>query len=343
MLSPSDQAAQSSGSPEERASIAPAATRARRRGCAFYASLLLLFALLFVFGFPFLHSLLFGGMPLVGEAIAIVRVESLVLDGEPIVEEIKKHAANSQIRGIVLRIDSPGGAVGAAQEIYDAVLLARETKPIFASMGNAAASGGYYIAAAANEIFANPGTLTGSIGVIMELANWRELVDKVGLQFEVVKSGQHKDIGSPNRDMTPEERRLLQGVIDDTHQQFLEAILAVRQPALGKAMTRHPPRPPLARAGDSPSTDSVKAYLSGLADGRIFSGRQAHSYGLVDHLGGLEAAVQAMGLAVGLADPQTYEIPRKKTLAEMLFARIGVPLPGESGRAARLLYRAPIQ
>jgi protease-4 len=154
-------------------------------------------------------------------------------------------------------------------------------------MASVAASGGYYIAAPAREIFANPGTLTGSIGVIMEFTNFQELLDKIGLKNEVVKSGKHKDIGSPVRPMTEDDRILLQALIDDVHSQFVDAIAAGRRLDVQK----------------------VRA----LADGRIFSGRQAKELGLVDRLGSLEAAVLRAGELGGIdGKPEVIYPPSDK-------------------------------
>lgn len=198
--------------------------------------------------------------------VGVVEVEGVIVDSQEIIKQLDDFNENGSVKAIVLRIDSPGGGVGPSQEIHDEVKRIDADKPIVVSMGSVAASGGYYIAAPAREIFANPGTLTGSIGVIMEFANIQELLDKIGLRSEVVKSGKHKDIGSPVRPMTDEDRALLQGVIDDVHSQFVDSVAAGRQLDVHK--------------------------VQGLADGRIFTGRQARELGLVDQLGNLEAAVR---------------------------------------------------
>ena len=139
--------------------------------------------------------------------IGIVEITGLIQNSQVIVNQIKKFREDKRIRGIVLRIDTPGGAVGPSQEIYDEVLNTRGDKVIYASMGTLAASGGYYIASATDQIFANAGTLTGSIGVIMAFSNVKKLMDKIGLQPEVIKAGEYKDLGSPVRDMTKKEKR----------------------------------------------------------------------------------------------------------------------------------------
>ena len=182
--------------------------------------------------------------------MALVKIEGVLLLSEHVVEELNGYAEDSSIKAIVIRIDSPGGGVVPSQEIYNAVKNARkEGKKVIASMGSVAASGGYYIAAAADKIVANPGTLTGSIGVKMEFANLEKLLEKIGVKGMVVKAGEFKDIGSPYRDMTDQEKKLLQDVIDDVHSQFIKAV---------------------AEGRDLPETD-VRA----IADGRIFTGQQA--------------------------------------------------------------------
>lgn len=222
-----------------------------------------------------------------GEKVAVVEVEGVIESSKETIERLIDFRDDDTIKAIVLRIDSPGGGVGPSQEIYEEVKKAAEIKPLVVSMGSVAASGGYYIAAPAQRIVANPGTITGSIGVIMEFANFQELLDKIGLKSQVVKSGEHKDIGSPTRPMTEEDRRILQSLIDDVHQQFIAAV----------AEGRNLP-PERARA---------------LADGRIFSGRQAQQYGLVDELGNLQDAVATAASLAGIeGEPKVVYPPPEK-------------------------------
>ncbi len=210
----------------------------------------------------------------VGSQVGVVEVEGVILDSKKIIEQLNDFHESSTVKAIVLRVDSPGGGVGPSQEIHDEVRRIDADKPVIVSMGSVAASGGYYIAAPARLIFANPGTITGSIGVIMEFTNFQELLEKIGLHSQAVKSGKHKDIGSPVRPMTEEERALLQGLIDDVHAQFVDSIAAGRHLDVQK----------------------VRA----LADGRIFTGRQARDLGLVDELGSLEAAIRRAGELGGI-------------------------------------------
>jgi protease-4 len=216
-----------------------------------------------------------GGLDGGTETIAMVEVTGTIMDSKEIVRQLSYYRRDDDIKAIILRIDSPGGAVAPSQEIYDEVLRVRaDHKKIYASMGSLAASGGYYIAAATDRIFANPGTLTGSIGVIMAFSNAEQLMKKIGLEPEVIKSGKYKDVGSPIRKMKPYERKYLQTVVDDVHQQFIEAV------AKGRNMSTREARK--------------------LADGRVFTGRQALKLKLVDELGGLEDVIAQLGKDVGI-------------------------------------------
>lgn len=229
-----------------------------------------------------------SALPMVGaDKVALVKVEGLLTTSTAIVEELNDYAEDPSIKAIIIRIDSPGGGVVVSQEIYNAVKKAKKDgKKVVVSMGTVAASGGYYVAAAADKIVANPGTLTGSLGVKMEFANIEKLLDKIGVKGTVVKAGAYKDIGSPYRDMTAQEKKLLQDVIDDVHSQFIEAV----------AEGRKLPIP------------EVKA----LADGRIFTGRQALKLKLVDQLGDLADSIKAAGELAGIkGKPQVVE-KRKK-------------------------------
>ena len=242
--------------------------------------------------------------------IGIVDITGLITDCQYITNQVKKFRQDKRIRGIILRIDSPGGAVGPSQEIYDEVLKTRESgKTIYASMGALAASGGYYIASAAEKIFANPGTLTGSIGVIMVFSNAQGLMEKIGLQPEIVKAGEYKDIGSPARAMTQKERNLLQSVVTDVHQQFIEAVANGRNISV--------------------------AEVTKIADGRILTGRQAYSLNLVDQMGGLQVSIDQLAHKVGIiGSPKIIkETPRvgfldwvlKSTVNQSIINRPSIP------------------
>jgi protease-4 len=222
-----------------------------------------------------------------GERVGVISVSGVISDSESTIEQLKKFVKDDSVKAIVLRINSPGGGVAPSQEIYEEVKKARAKKPILASLGALAASGGYYIACATQRVYANPGTITGSIGVIMPFMNVKDLVEKLGVKGMTVKSGAFKDMGSPLRDMTPGERELLQGVVDNVHLQFVNAV------ADGRNLDRE---------------DVLR-----IADGRIFTGEQAKGLGLVDVLGNLEDAISDAGkLGKISGEPKVVTIPKKK-------------------------------
>jgi len=210
-----------------------------------------------------------------GNTVAVVEVRGVISDAADTVEALDRLRQHDATVGVVLRVDSPGGAVAPSQEMYDAVWRLRARKPVVASLGNVAASGGYYVASAADVVVADPGTLTGSIGAIMEVHNVASLAEKLGVSQTVVKSGRFKDVGQPLRPMTDEERVLLQRMVDDVLGQFVDAV------ARGRGM----------EAG------RVRA----LADGRVYSGAQAREVGLVDELGGLADATRIVWARAGQA------------------------------------------
>ncbi|TAJ10092.1 MAG: signal peptide peptidase SppA [Nitrospirae bacterium] len=238
------------------------------------------------------------------DRVALIRVEGVILDAQQTVGDLKKYAESPSVKAIVLRIDSPGGGVVPSQEIYDAVkrIRSKNNKAVVASMGTVAASGGYYIAAATDRIMANPGTLTGSIGVIMELANFEGLLKKIGVESVVVKSGEHKDIGSPFRKMKEDDRLILQAVMDDVHNQFIEAVAEGRSLDVREVRT--------------------------LADGRVFTGRQAKAAKLVDELGDLDDAIKLAAEMGGIeGEPKVVEPRRRFSVRELLESHVFGPLP----------------
>ena len=229
-----------------------------------------------------------------GEQVGVIEIKGVIADPEPVLTQLREFRNNEDVKAIVLRIDSPGGGVGPSQEIYTEVRRTSNVKKVVASMGAIAASGGYYVASAADHIIANPGSVTGSIGVIMEFANLEELFKKIGVSAFVVKSGEYKDVGFPFRKMTPREEALLQGFIDNVHQQFVAAVAEARKI----------------------SEEEIQA----IADGRILSGEQAHRLGLLDSLGNLEDAI-AMAAELGgiKGEPSVLYAKRKFSLLEYLF------------------------
>ncbi len=197
--------------------------------------------------------------------IGVVPINGIIRDADTIIEQIIAFRNDKQIKAIILRINSPGGGVGPSQEIYTETRRTSQTKNVVASLGSVAASGGYYVASAADSIVANPGTLTGSIGVLMEFVRVEELLKKIGIEMRVIKSGEFKDIGSPNREMTHEEKEMLLTLLEDIRNQFVTAVSQGRNLPEDKVLE--------------------------LADGRIFSGKQAKGLGLVDSLGNFRDAV----------------------------------------------------
>lgn len=218
--------------------------------------------------------------------VGVVVLSGIITDAKPVIDNLDKFSKDDTIKAIILRIDSPGGAVAPSQEIYDRVISLKKEKKIVASMGTTAASGGYYVACAADKIVANPGTLTGSIGVIMHFTNMEDLLKKIGVKAEAIKSGRYKDSGSPFREMTKEEKALLQGVIEDVHDQFVEVVAANRK--------------------------LPKEKLQDLADGRVFTGRQALKAGLVDYLGGIEYASTIVAELAGIEGKPELIYPREE-------------------------------
>jgi len=228
-----------------------------------------------------------GGGSLFGARVALVELEGPIIDVDDLLRELKGHRDNPLVKAVVVRINSPGGVVAPTQELHAAITRLREAgKPVVASLGSVAASGGYYVAVAADKIYANPGTLTGSIGVIMRLANLDGLLKKVGVDFVVVKAGQLKDLGNFARAMTPEERRVLQVMLEDVHAQFIDAVAA------GRKLDR--------------------AQVLAFADGRVVSGAQAKSMNMIDALGGLEEALDGAAVLAGIPKPPRVVGPRRK-------------------------------
>ena len=230
-----------------------------------------------------------GENPLnLGEKVGVIPIEGIIGDAGEIIDQINEFADSNGIRAVVLRIDTPGGSVAPSQEIYQAVRELRKKKKVVVSMGSVAASGGYLIAVAADRIVANPGTITGSISAVMHYANVEELLKKVGVRSSVIKSGKFKDIGSPVREMTAEERSLIQGIVDDIYDQFVRTVSENRKIPLSKIVQ--------------------------LADGRVFTGRQAKELGLIDDLGGLQDAVLLAGRLSGMKEkPEIVHGMKKKS------------------------------
>lgn len=228
-----------------------------------------------------------------GEKVGVIEIIGVIADSKPIIENLKKFREDDEIKAIVVRIDSPGGGVGPSQEIFRAILKAKEKKKVITSMGALAASGGYYAAAATDGIMANPGTITGSIGVVMGYTNFQEIFKKIGLLPVVIKSGAFKDTGSPVREMRDDEKKFLQGFVDKIHTQFVSDV------AVGRGM----------------DLEKVKE----LADGRIYTGEEALELGLVDKMGNIEDAVEWAGTLAGIEGEISTIYPEKPKLSFMQY------------------------
>lgn len=231
-----------------------------------------------------------------GEAVGVIELDGAIASARETIENIRQFREDDDIKAIVIRINSPGGAVGPSQEIYREVRKTTEVKKVVVSMGAVAASGGYYIACAADGIVANPGTITGSIGVIMAYTNFKQLLDKIGMVPVVIKSGPYKDTGSPTRKMRDDEQEILQSIVSGIHQQFITAI------AEGRKMDR--------------------LLVEASADGRVFTGEDAKKRGLVDRLGNFEDALEWAGTLGGIDGKVVAVYPRDKklTLLRYLFS-----------------------
>jgi protease-4 len=221
--------------------------------------------------------------------VGIVEISGVITDSSETIRLLKLFREDKAIKAIVLRVESPGGVVGPSQEIYQEVRKTVSTKKVVASMGAVAASGGYYVAAAADGIIANPGTITGSIGVIMGYTNFEKLLEKIGLTPVVIKSGEYKDMASPTRQMTPREAEALQYFVDQTHNQFVKAIAEGR--------------------------DMDLDHVESLADGRIYTGEEAMKNGLVDRLGNLEDAIEWAGRLGGIEGKISTVYKREETFS----------------------------
>ena len=223
-----------------------------------------------------------------GEKIGLVKISGAIYDADEWIREIDTFRQRDSIKGILIRLDSPGGITGASQELYQAIKRASEEKPVIASMGNIATSGAYYAALGADTIVANPSTTTGSIGVIIEFTQFRELMEKIGVGSEVVKSGKFKDSGTPARELTQEERDYFQGYIDDAFEQFIQIVAEERQMELHEVRR--------------------------VADGRVYTGRQAEALGLVDILGDQYLAVQLLAEMAHIdGTPTVVRPPRRRS------------------------------
>lgn len=251
-----------------------------------------------------------------GQKIAVVELKGEITSSEEIVRQFRKYRENRSVKAILFRVDSPGGGVVASQEIYEEVKKTRDGgKPVVVSMGSLAASGGYYVSCGASKIVANPGTLTGSIGVISQFMNFDTLMRKVGVGVNTIKSGRFKDAGNPFRTMSADDIAYFQQLMDVVHQQFIGVVASERK-------LDH---------------DSVVAY----ADGRVFTGEQAYAMKLVDSLGTYEDAIKITGRLAGITDDPAIMKERRRGLT--FFERIfGEVVAGNLDGLKEELFHRPI-
>ncbi len=221
-----------------------------------------------------------------GTGIGLVEVKGMIVDSKEPIRQLRHFLKKDSVKVVVLRIDSPGGVVGPSQEIYEEVRKLAAKKKVIVSMGSLAASGGYYIAAPATIIYANPGTITASIGVLIKFSNLEGLFGKLGISSTTIKTGSFKDAGAPDRPLSAEDRAMFQALIDSTHEQFIKAV------AEGRKLP----------------VDEVRK----IADGRVLSGEQAKAVKLVDRLGNLPDAIEEAGRLAGISGEPAIILPPKK-------------------------------
>jgi protease-4 len=271
-------------------------------GGAFVIFLLAVFAIVYFTVRSDQHA---SGGILTGDKIAVVDLEGVIIEPKDVVKQLKKYADDDSIKAILLHVNTPGGGVAASQEIYEEVKRVREKKkkPVVVSIETVGASGGYYISSAANKIFADRGSVVGSIGVIAEWYNYADLLHWAKLKNVVFKTGEFKDTGNPARDLTPAEKEYLQGLINNMYGQFVHAV------AEGRKM----------------KDEDVKA----IADGRVWTGEQAKDMHLVDELGDFQAAVDDTAKSVGIKGEPTLVHPpkEKKTVLDLLFGDLSELVP----------------
>lgn len=229
-----------------------------------------------------------------GDKIVVLDLNDIIYESESTIKNFQKYEKNDKVKGFILRINSPGGAVGPSQEMYS--YIKNMEKPVYVAMRSLAASGGYYVAAAADKIYALPGTITGSIGVIIKFPNFKELYKKIGIDITTIKSGKFKDIGSSSRELTEDERELLQQTIDEVYQQFIQDILSSR-PVDNETLLQY-------------------------ADGRILVGSFAKKINLVDELGTYLDAFEQMKKDYDFKDATIYIYEDKKTFFEKLLENV---------------------
>jgi protease-4 len=254
-----------------------------------------------------------GGGP---DKIAVVPVEGFIASADstvpgaqpPVTPEglevaLDQAAEDEAVKGVVLEVNSPGGGVTASDQMHQSILDFKEStgKPVVVSMGDTAASGGYYISTAADEIFANETTATGSLGVIVTLTNFSEAADKYGIEQEVIRSGEFKGMGSSFRELEPDERKIFQSLVDESYEEFVSVIVEGR--------------------------DLPEERVREIADGRIYSGEQAKALGLVDRFGDLETAASDARERAGAGEATVVRYVLPESFSDMLLARLAPKEP----------------
>lgn len=283
------------------------------RGCFLTVVIIFLFVFIFLAGIGSGLLLSGEGSLSTGDKIAVLRVEDVIVDSQIYLESIDTIEKDENIKAVVLRIDSPGGAVGPSQEIYSEIKELGKKIPVVSSIGGVGASGGYYIACASEKIYANPGAITGSIGVIAQFASYEKLLVWAKIDVEVIKSGKYKDVGSAFREMNEEDRQYIQELIDNVYAQFKSAV--------------------------AESRDLDTKEIDKVADGKIYTGEQALKLKLIDELGTLNDAIGDAGeLADIKGEPEVVNFPKKKSrLYELLDSKLdtnilsGVPTKSRFG------------
>jgi protease-4 len=296
-------------------------------GAALFAFLMVFIALLLLCHFlPEIKS-----YSPVGKKIGILDVKGSIVSSEDTIEIIHDYRDDPTIAAVVIYIDSPGGGVAPSYEIYSELLgLKEKNKKVYAYMSNIGASGGYYIACAGDKIYSSPGTLTGSIGVILSFTNVEGLFGKIGLSSKVIKSGAYKDIGSPFRPMTPEEETLLGETVDDVYQQFLDVVIESRREVIAEKL--------VAEGVKEPTKYGVRRYVMEYADGRIFSGRQAYELGFVDELGNFEKCIADVAADIGVEGKPIIvkKRPKEESFYDVFFGRLNTVLFGVGEPATKV-------
>jgi len=265
----------------------------------------LFIVLIILLMFSFIANIL-SRLP-VGDRIAVLRIDGIIVDGEPTVRKLEALKKDKSVKALVIRAESPGGSVGASQEIYRALERFKESgKPVVISMGNVCASGCFYISMVGDYIYANPGTITGSIGVIVQHTSLKDLLDKLGIKTTSIKTGKFKDTLSPTKELTEEEKAYIQELIDKAYDQFIQAILKYRK-----------------------GVDTSR--LKEVADGRVFNGEDAVSLKLVDGLGGLQDAIEKAQALAKIEKPRVFYVEEPKSLLRRLLEnRLNIGLESQS-------------